>query len=157
MEGDVRGSEGIVDKGTRPTLDEALISAVVDRFYASARIDPLLGPVFNRVICDAAWRSHLELISDFWSSLLLGTRRYNGRPMPKHLVIGDLEDKHFVRWLSLFRETVEALCEPAVSALFVDRAERIAHSFRLGIAFHRGEDTTSVLPLKAQLLGDSPA
>lgn len=152
----MRGSEDRLDNGTRPTLDEALIAAVVDRFYARARIDPLLGPIFTRVICDAAWRSHLELISDFWSSLLLGAHRYNGRPMPKHLAIGDVEDKHFVRWLSLFRETVEALCEPAVAAIFVDRAERIAHSFRLGIAFNRGHDTTSVLPLKAHLPGESP-
>lgn len=145
-----------MDSGTRPPLDDALIAAVVDRFYASARIDPLLGPIFKRVISDAAWRSHLDLISDFWSSLLLGTRRYAGRPMSKHLAIGDLEDKHFARWLALFRETVEALCEPAVAALFVDRAERIAQSFRLGIAFHRGEDTTTVQPLQAQLPGGAP-
>jgi hemoglobin len=156
MERDVRGSEDKVNPGTRPPLDDALIAAVVDRFYAAARSDPLLGPIFKRVISDAAWRSHLDLISDFWSSLLLGTHRYAGRPMPKHLAIGDLEDEHFVRWLALFRETVEALCEPAVAVLFVDRAERIAQSFRLGIAFHRGEDTTSIEPLRAQLPDGAP-
>lgn len=157
MEREVCEPEDKARLGVKPSVDDALIAAVVDRFYASARIDPLLGPIFKRVISDAAWRSHLDLIADFWSSLLLGTRRYNGRPMPKHLTIAGLEDVHFARWLALFRETVEALCEPAVSALFVDRAERIAHSFRLGIAFHRGEDTTSVLSLKAELRGESPA
>ncbi len=121
-----------------------MIAAVVDDFYAKARIDPLLGPIFTRVIPDEAWRAHLDVIAEFWSSMLLGTRRYNGRPMPKHLAIEDLEDRHFVRWLMLFRETVETLCSPQVAALFVDRAERIAHSFRLGRAFQHGEDTTRV-------------
>ena len=131
-------------------LDEAMIAAVVDDFYAKARIDPLLGPIFTRVIPDEAWRAHLDVIAEFWSSMLLGTRRYNGRPMPKHLAIGDLEDRHFARWLMLFRETTETLCPPQIAALFVDRAERIAHSFRLGLAFHRGEDTTSLEQMRAE-------
>lgn len=151
------GPEDKSEPGEKAALDDALIAVVVDRFYASARVDPLLGPIFTRVISDAAWRSHLDLITDFWSSLLLGTRRYDGRPMPKHLAIGGLEDKHFVRWLALFRETAEALCQPAVAAIFVDRAERIAQSFRLGIAFHRGEDTISIEPLRAQLPYEPPA
>lgn len=130
-------------------LDEALIGAVVDAFYAKARVDPLLGPIFTRAISDADWRRHLDLIADFWSSMLLATRRYNGRPMPKHLALDGLQDVHFVRWLALFRQTVEPLCSPATAALFIDRAERVAQSFRLSLAFQRGEDTNAVVPLKA--------
>lgn len=132
-------------------LDEAMIAAVVDDFYAKARIDPLVGPIFMRAIPDAEWRAHMDVIADFWSSVLLGTRRYAGRPMPAHLALGDLADAHFIRWLALFRETVEALCPPEVAALFVDRAERIAQSFRLGLAYHRGEDTLQVKPIRAGL------
>lgn len=132
-------------------LDEPMIKAVVDDFYAKARVDPLLGPIFNRVIPDAEWRAHLDVIADFWSSMLLGTRRYEGRPMPKHLAIGDLADVHFERWLALFRETAETLCPEQVAALFVNRAERIAQSFRLGLAFHRGENTLDILPMRAGL------
>ena len=130
-------------------LDEAMVAAVVDDFYAKARIDPVIGPIFVRVIPDAEWRAHLDAIDDFWSSMLLGTRRYAGRPMPKHLAIADLADVHFERWLALFRETAETVCPPEIAALFVDRAERIAQSFRLGIAFQRGEDTTGIEPLRA--------
>ena len=39
-------------------LDEAMIAAVVDDFYAKARIDPLLGPIFTRVIPQEVWRAH---------------------------------------------------------------------------------------------------
>ena len=130
-------------------LDEAIIAAVVTDFYGKARRDPLLGPIFNRVIAEADWPEHLATIGDFWSSMLLGTGRYAGRPMPKHLAISDLSDPHFVRWLTLFRETVDALCTPEVAALFVDRAERVALSVRIGLAVHRGEDSTGIRPIRA--------
>lgn len=131
-------------------LDEAMVAGVVDAFYARVRRDPLIGPIFNRTIPEEAWPRHLATITDFWSSMLLGTRRYDGRPMPKHLAIPDLADAHFARWLALFLETVESRCPPEAAALFVDRAERIAHSFRLGIAVHRGEDSTVLRPIRAR-------
>jgi hemoglobin len=130
-------------------LDETLIAAVVDDFYVKARTDRLLGPIFTRVIPDEAWQAHMRVIANFWSSILLGTGHYGGMPMPKHLAIAELSDEHFRRWLELFRGTVEALCPPPIAALFVDRAERIAHSFRLGLAYQRGEDTSSVRPMPA--------
>ena len=130
-------------------LDEALIRAVVDRFYADARSDPVIGPVFNRVIAPEAWPHHLSTIADFWSSMLLGTGRYMGRPMPKHLAIPELTDAHFARWLKLFRETADENCPPEIAALFTDRAQRIAYNFRLRIAQFRGQDPQAVRPQRA--------
>jgi len=130
-------------------LDDALVAAVVERFYERARPDEIIGPVFDRVIAAEAWPAHLETITDFWSSMLLGTQRYHGRPMPKHLVLDELSDRHFVRWLALFKLTVEELCPPQVANLFIDRAERVAQSFRLGLAQHRGLDSTRIAPLRA--------
>jgi hemoglobin len=90
------------------------------------------------------------MITDFWSSMLLGSGRYGGRPMPKHLAMADIiTDAHFARWLSLFKASAERLCPPEIAALFIDRAERIGQSFRLGMAFHRGEDTTALEPIRA--------
>lgn len=131
-------------------LDETMIRAVVDRFYADARHDPVIGPIFNRVIAPEAWPHHLDLIADFWSSMLLGTGRYNGRPMPKHIAIDDLGDAHFMRWLALFRRTVEDLCPPEIAALFVERSERIGNSFRMNIALRRGQDITAMAPLERE-------
>ena len=132
---------------TPPGLDEAMIRLVVDRFYADARRDPVIGPVFNRVIAPEAWPAHLDTIADFWSSMLLGTGRYFGRPMPKHMAIPELSDDHFRRWLALFRRTVEDVCPPDIAALFVERSERIGNSFRMNIAMRRGEDITNMSPL----------
>ena len=132
---------------TPEELTEPLIRAVVEAFYAEARHDPVIGPVFNRIIAPEAWPHHLDIITDFWSSMLLGTGRYGGRPMPKHMAIPELSDQHFQRWLTLFRQTAEKLCPPDVAALFIERSERIANSFRMNIAMRRGEDITGMAPL----------
>jgi hemoglobin len=137
-----------------PGLDEAGVVRVVDTFYDKVRADDVIGPIFDARIAPGQWPHHLNSMYDFWSSLLLGSGRYNGRPMPKHLAISELDDEHFVRWLALFKETVEEICLPPTAALFIDRAERIAQSFRLALAFHRGEDTLGIVPLRA---GSEPA
>ena len=131
-------------------LTEPLIRQVVEAFYAAARRDPVVGPVFNRVIAPEAWPHHLDLITDFWSSMLLGTGRYSGRPMPKHMAIPELSDEHFKRWLALFRCTVEQLCPPDLAQLFIERSERIGNSFRMNIAMRRGQDITRMVPLERE-------
>lgn len=129
-----------------PDLTEEMVASVVAAFYARARQDDLIGPVFNRVVAADHWPAHIATITDFWSSMLLGTRRYMGRPMPKHLAIPELSDAHFQRWLTLFKATAEELCPPEIAALFVDRAERIGYNFRVRIAQFRGEDPMAVRP-----------
>jgi hemoglobin len=128
-------------------LDEAMVRSVVDAFYAKARADDVIGPVFNRVIAEADWPEHLDKIASFWSSMLLGTGTYGGRPMPKHMAIPELSDAHFSRWLALFRQTATELCPPEIAELFIERSERIGQSFRLNIAARRGEDITRMAPL----------
>lgn len=135
-----------------PGLDEAGVRLVVDSFYDLVRRDALLAPVFDSKIAGDQWPHHLGQMYDFWSALLLGTGRYEGRPMPKHLAIPQLADEHFIRWLDLFRQTVKDVCHPVTAAMFLDRAERIAQSFRLAIAFQKGEDTTQVVPLRSEPL-----
>ena len=128
-------------------LDERMIHDVVHGFYAAIRNDALLGPIFNGAIAPEAWPVHLAKMCDFWSSMLLKTGRYDGRPLPPHLRISGLGEEHFRRWLKLFRSTVRRLCPPEVAALFMERALRIAHSFRLSVAYNRGEDTLAIAPI----------
>ncbi|SFV35598.1 hemoglobin [Devosia crocina] len=137
-------------------LDEALISRVVNAFYAEARQDPLIGPIFNRVIPEEHWPAHLATIADFWSSMLLGTGKYGGRPMPKHMAIPELDDEHFMRWLRLFRETVTRICSPEIAEIFIERSERIGNSFRMNIAMRRGRDITRLGSLERETPPWSP-
>jgi len=126
-------------------VDEAGLSRLVHAFYAKVRQDGTLGPIFNREIAD--WPVHLDKLVNFWSSTMLKTQKYDGRPLPPHLKLPEISDAHFSRWLELFRETAHEempeLGAPAVTAM----ADRIATSFRMAIAFHRGEDSTKIKPL----------
>lgn len=133
-------------------LDEEMIRAVVHGFYARIREDALLGPIFDGAIAPDDWPVHLAKMCDFWSSTLLRTGRYDGRPLPPHLAIPGLGEAHFRRWLTLFRETVRRLCPPEIASLFMDRALRIAHSFQLAIAFSRREDTLLIEPILEESL-----
>ncbi|OON66237.1 group III truncated hemoglobin [Hymenobacter sp. CRA2] len=83
---------------------ETDIRTLVDRFYDKVNQDELLGPVFNEIAA-VHWEAHLPIMYDFWSSILLGTARYKGRPFPKHLAL-PIEKAHFQRWLQLFYQTV---------------------------------------------------
>jgi len=131
-------------------IDEDGIRRLVHGFYAEVVKDDLIGPVFNRQIEADRWPEHLEKMCAFWSSVLLRTGRYGGRPLPPHLrLASELSDAHFERWLGLFRETARRELDETAARGVVAAAERIAHSFRLALAFHRGEDTTRIEPLPA--------
>ena len=116
-------------------IDEAMISDLVETFYARVRDDALIGPVFAERIED--WGPHLTQIKLFWSSVALSSGVYQGRPMPKHLPL-PIDSRHFDRWLELFEATAHDLCPPVAAAHFIERARRIAESLELGIANANG-------------------
>lgn len=112
-------------------IDEAMIDALVEGFYARVRDDALIGPIFADRITD--WAPHLKQMKLFWSSVALATGVYQGRPMPKHLPL-PIDARHFDRWLELFVETARTLCPPIAADHFIERARRIAESLELGVA-----------------------
>lgn len=134
-------------------IDEPLIEAVVRGFYGRIRADARLGPIFaNEIGHD--WEPHLAKMMDFWSSLLLLTGRYGGRPMPVHARLEGwngkgLEAGDFQHWLALFEATLAELCTAEAKALFMERARRIADSFQMGIQFHRGQTPDWLGPVKS--------
>jgi hemoglobin len=123
------------DIEARTGIDEAMIQLLVQSFYDRVRADVLLGPVFEACITD--WTSHLARMCAFWSSVVLMTGRYHGRPMQAHAPL-PVDAQHFDRWLALFEVTAEDVCRPAAAALFIEKARMIAQSLELGIATHRG-------------------
>ncbi|WP_114392298.1 group III truncated hemoglobin [Oleisolibacter albus] len=120
-------------------IDEDSIAVLVRDFYALARRDALLGPVFEQAVgrTDAAWTEHLLRVHAFWSSVMLATGRYGGRPMQVHAMIPGLEGAHFRRWLALFAETAGQLFVPDLAAQFQDKADRMAAALMQGITLVR--------------------
>jgi len=109
-----------------PCCSEGEVTALVHRFYARARTDDLLGPVFAAAVHD--WPAHLSQLVDFWSALLRGTHRFDGAPLPRHLAL-PLSEALFERWLALFRQTTAELGNPTMQARADARAAAIAEHF----------------------------
>lgn len=111
-----RAGEGAAADG------EADIRRLVVAFYDAARVDDMIGPVFDAV---TDWDSHYTTMCDFWSSAVLKTGRYAGRPASAHFGLG-LTEPHFDRWLETWervavRELGETKAEP-----FIDMGRRMA-------------------------------
>ena len=100
------------------------------------RADAELGPIFERAIA-GNWDRHLAKMCDFWSSVMLKSARYSGRPVPAHIRLDALQPHHFDRWLGLFRRTAREICPPSAAVAFIDRTERIAESLRRSLIADR--------------------
>lgn len=119
-------------------VDEAMIRALVHEFYARVRTEPVLGPIFERAIGER-WDAHLVKLCDFWSSVMLATGRFQGRPMQAHNRRPDIQPEHFGRWLALFEATAVEVCPPDAAALFVERSRMIGRSLEMGLSVSRGD------------------
>ncbi len=111
------------------------IETLVATFYARIRRDDVLGPIFLNAIGED-WTAHLKTMCDFWSSVMNTTGRYKGKPIPAHIKLPGIEPRHFEHWLRLFAETARVLFDADLATLFLERAQRIAESLKLGFAFH---------------------
>jgi hemoglobin len=114
-------------------VTEDNIRQLVDTFYDKVRRDPELGPVFDAAIKD--WPPHLEKMYAFWSSVMLGSGRYKGNPLARHMGIGGMHFDLFADWLRLFHQTAAELFDEPVSAVFREKAERIAESLKLALFY----------------------
>lgn len=103
---------------------ETDVELLVNEFYTKVRNDELLDPIFAAVIKEN-WDTHLKLMVDFWSTLLLYTRKYVGAPLPKHLPL-KLSNEHFNQWIKLFSETVDELFVGVIAENAKSRALSIA-------------------------------
>lgn len=129
----------------REGVDRAFIGRLVREFYRRVRQNDRLGPIFAREIT-GDWEPHLEKMTDFWSSVILKTRSYHGRPVPAHTKLEGVSESDFDIWLSIFGETARDLCDPDTAQVFVERAERIARSLKLAMFFHLPAATGRATP-----------
>jgi hemoglobin len=106
------------------------VKTFVDRFYEKVKTDPILGPPFSHV----DWVYHLPKMYNFWSSLLLGDKSYNGAPLQHHLNL-PIGKEHFDKWLMLFHETINENFSGDKAKEVKDRALAIAgiFQFKLGL------------------------
>lgn len=109
------------------------IEVLVHRFYDKIRDDALLGPIFNSHIPDEDWPTHLEKLTDFWETNLMGVRKFKGSPSQKHIAVDkNLNYKtnqvHFGKWFQLWFETIDELYVGDLA----DKAKRAARKMATG-------------------------
>lgn len=115
------------------------INMLVMHFYAKILKDDVVGPIFIAKLGDDMnnehWILHLESILNFWNSLALGERNYNGNLFLPHTQLGELKRENFERWLKLFAETLDEVYIPNIAEKFKERSMIIAGNFmrNLGI------------------------
>ena len=104
---------------------EADIRRLVVSFYAMVREDSLLGPIFDAEVAD--WEKHFDRMCEFWSSAVLKTGRYSGRPALKHFGLG-LTPEHFSHWLKMWEKTTTSELGEAKAAPFIDMGQRMGRA-----------------------------
>lgn len=107
--------------------NDADIKKLVHAFYSKVEQDERLGYIFND-IADVDWDHHLPKMVDFWSNLLFQTRRYEGRPLRKHMPL-PIKPDDFHRWLALFYETVDEHFTGEKAEHAKEMAAKIASTF----------------------------
>ncbi|WP_019588194.1 group III truncated hemoglobin [Deinococcus apachensis] len=106
---------------------EAALRPLLADFYARARADDLLGPLFAAHVTD--WDAHLDRVTAFWVTMLGGGAAWRGNLNSVHAGLG-IRGPHLARWLALFRAAAQAHLSPQAAALLTTRAE--AMGARLG-------------------------
>jgi hemoglobin len=120
------------------TIDDRSIARLVADFYAAARQDPELGPVFEAALGPEDWPGHMETIGRFWSAVMLGNGRYSGNPVAVHRPLPGLRAELFPRWVALFEATARRLFTPELAEAFAIKARRIADSLQFAVFFRPG-------------------
>jgi hemoglobin len=115
-------------------ISEDGIRRLVDVFYDKVRVDTELAPIFDRAIA-GDWNLHLATMRDFWSSVMLKSRRYKGNPVAVHLRIEGMEPQLFERWLEIFSETCGELFDESLAETLRAKALRIAESLKLALFY----------------------
>lgn len=110
------------------------IRNLVEHFYKNVQQDDLLGPIFND-IAKVDWDHHIDLICQFWNSILLKTNEYHGNAYRKHVILGEkvrLTELHFTRWLKLFGEEATRHLPDHEAKIILEKATLIAESLKIG-------------------------
>lgn len=115
------------------------LEALMVSFYGKALTDETIGFFFTKVI-PVDMDKHIPKIADFWETVIFDKAAYQGNVFGAHEHIHTLsvfEDKHFERWVVLFKETVDELFAGPNAEKIKQRGESIATVMRIKLV-HSG-------------------
>lgn len=125
------------------------VEALLRRFYGRVLIDNVLNEPFTEVRAKGL-ESHLPVMADFWETVLFRAGLYKGSALTAHRHVHRrtaLSARHFMRWLTIWNNTVDEMyCGPVAEQAKVQAA-------RIAWAMHRrltGSDAAELDALLAR-------
>ena len=134
-------ANGQSEKGYIRTIED--VRLLVDTFYGRARLDELVGPIFNDTIQDR-WPEHLAKLYTFWQTILLGEHTYYGSPFMPHSQL-PVDKTHFDRCLQLFHATLNDLFTGPKADEAKQRSILMAQMFQFKLAEYA---RTGITPIR---------
>ena len=104
------------------------IENIVKKFYEKAIPDALIGHFFTQIV-PIDWDEHIQVVTNFWDSIIFGTSKYARNPMTPHMHLHSLSKMrkhHFDRWLELWTGTINQNYEGNTAKEIISRASSIA-------------------------------
>jgi hemoglobin len=111
------------------------IKKLVSTFYEKLLKDKEFSHIFLEV-AKIDVLEHLDIMIDFWESVLFQVGKYKGDTMETHLDLHQqhrLEASHFKKWLKIFNETIDELFEGEKATQAKERARTIAAIIKVKI------------------------
>lgn len=113
--------------------NRADVEALLRRFYCRVLNDDVLADPFAELRVRGL-DSHIPVMCDFWETVLFRAGRYRGSALNAHRPVHHrtpLASRHFVRWLTTWKRTVDEMyCGPVAEQAKVQAA-------RIAWAMHR--------------------
>lgn len=125
------------------------IEALVRRFYGRVMVDDVLAEPFTE-LWTTGLNSHIPVMADFWETVLFRAGLYRGSALHAHRHVHQrtpLSGRHFVRWLTVWNDTVDQMFRGPIAEHAKIQGARIAW------AMHRrltGTDTPELDTLIAR-------
>lgn len=114
----------------RDLADRADVEALLRRFYGQALVDDVLAEPFTEIRLKGL-ESHLPVMCDFWETVLFRAGLYTGSALRAHQSIHEehtLAARHFLRWLTLWDNTIDQMYRGPVAEHAKIQAARIARA-----------------------------
>ncbi|OBH56672.1 group III truncated hemoglobin [Mycobacterium sp. E2479] len=87
------------------------VEALLRRFYGRVMADDVLAEPFTELRLTGL-ESHIPVMADFWETVLFRAGLYKGSALHAHRRVHQrvpLSSRHFVRWLTMWTDTVDAM------------------------------------------------
>lgn len=114
-------------------INKENVNKMIKMFYAKVIKDEEIGYFFTDILGDdlqnEEWQTHLEILTNFWLTMMGQGGEYNGNPFMPHMALKGLNRDKFSRWLEIFHKVVSKVFNEEIANEFKDRSSMVATNF----------------------------